>query len=30
MFSWRAATLTEEDFVQLAKCRRPHNAASSK
>jgi len=21
----RAATLTEEDFVQLGKCRRPHN-----
>src|ERR1700730_11557277 len=21
----RAASLTEEDFVQLAKCRRPHN-----
>jgi hypothetical protein len=21
----RAATLTEEDFVQLDKCRRPHN-----
>jgi Domain of unknown function (DUF4158) len=21
----RAATLTEEDFVQLRKCRRPHN-----
>jgi hypothetical protein len=21
----RAASLTEEDFVQLGKCRRPHN-----
>jgi hypothetical protein len=21
----RAATLTEEDFVQLGQCRRPHN-----